>query len=112
VNACYHFLQSLSSCLLSKNIKIKIKRTRILPVVLYGCETWPLTVREECRLRVYENRVLSRIFGPEREEGAGGWRRLCNEECHNLYTSPNINRLMKSRRMRGAGHGWEKCIQF
>jgi hypothetical protein len=64
-NACYHSVQNLlSSSLLSKNLKIKIYRTIILPVVLYGCETWPLTLREECRLRVFENRVLRRIFGP------------------------------------------------
>ena len=75
----------LSSTLLSKNLKIKIYRTKILPVVLYGCETWSLTLREERRLRVFENMVLRRIFGPKRHEVTGEWRKLYNEE---LYTSP------------------------
>jgi len=71
-NACYRSVQNLlSSCLLSKNLKIKIYRTIILPVVLYGCETWSLTLREERRLRVFENRVLRRIFGPKRDEVTG-----------------------------------------
>ena len=68
----------LSSSLLSKNIKIKIYRTVILPVVLYGCETWSLTLREERRVRVFENRVLRGIFGPERDEVTGEWRKLHN----------------------------------
>ena len=73
-NACYHSVQNLlSSSLLSKNLKIKIYRTIILPVVLYGCETWPLTLREGRRLRVFENRVLRRIFGPKRDEVTGEW---------------------------------------
>ena len=68
-NACYHSVQNiLSSSLLSKNLKIKIYRIIILPVVLYGCQTWLLTLREERRLRVFENRVLRRIFGPEGDE--------------------------------------------
>jgi hypothetical protein len=62
-----------------KNLKIRIYKTIVLPVVLYGCETWFLTLREEHRLRVFENRVL-RIFGPKRNEVAGGWRKLHNEE--------------------------------
>jgi hypothetical protein len=74
-----------------------------LPVVLYGCETWSLTLREEDRLRVFENRVL-RIFGPKRDEVTGGWRKLLNEELLNLYSSPSIFRMIKSRRMRWAGH--------
>jgi len=75
-NACYHSVQNLlSSSLLSKNLKINIYRTIILPVVLYGCETWSLTLREECRLRVYENRVLRRLFGPKRDEVTGEWRK-------------------------------------
>jgi hypothetical protein len=78
--ACYHSLQNiLSSSLLSKNVKIKIYRTIILPVVLYGCESWSLTLREECRLRVFENRVLRRIFGPKRDEVTGEWKRLHND---------------------------------
>jgi len=76
-NACYHSVQNiLSSRLLSKNLKIKIHRTIILPVVLYGCETWSLTLREERKLRVSENMVLRRIFGPRRDEVTGEWRRL------------------------------------
>jgi hypothetical protein len=70
----------LSSSLISKNVKIKVYRTIIMPIVLYGCETWSLTLREECRLRVFENRVLRRILGPRRGEVTGKWRRLHNEE--------------------------------
>jgi hypothetical protein len=73
-------------------------------VVLYGCETWSLTVREEHKLRVFENRVLRRIFGPTRDGVTGGWRKLHNEGIHNLYSSPSIIRIIKSRRMRWAGH--------
>jgi len=94
----------LSSSLLPKNVKIKIYRTIILPVVLYGCETWSLTLREERRLWVFENRVLRRIFGPRRDEVIGKWRKLHNDELHDLYPSPNIVRVMKSRRMRWAGN--------
>jgi hypothetical protein len=94
----------LSSRLLSKNIKIRIYKTIILPVVLYGCDTWSLTLREEHTLRVFENRVLRRIFGPKRDEVTGDWRKLHNEELHNLSSSPNIIRIIKSRRMRWAGH--------
>jgi hypothetical protein len=79
-------------------------KTIILPVVLYGCETLFLTLREEHRLRVFENRVLRRIFGPKRDEVTGGWRRLHNEELHGLYSSPSIVRVIKARRMRWAGH--------
>jgi hypothetical protein len=102
--ACYHSVQNLSSSrLISKNLKIKIYKTVILPVVLYGCETWSLTLGEEHGLRVFENRVLRRIFGPQREED-GSWRKLHNDELHNLNSSPNIVRVIKSRRMRWAGH--------
>jgi hypothetical protein len=94
----------LSSHLLSRNVKVKIYKTIILPVVLNGCETWYLTLREEHRLRVFENRVLRRIFGPKRDEVMGEWRKLHNEEHHNLYSSPDIIRQIKSRRMRWAGH--------
>jgi hypothetical protein len=90
--------------MLSKNLKIKIYRTVILPVVLYGCETWSLTLREERRLRVFENTVLRRIFGPGRDEVTGERRRLHNEELIDLYSSPNILRVIKWRRMRWAGH--------
>jgi hypothetical protein len=93
----YHSVQNLlSSHLISKNIKIRIYKNLILPVVLYGCETWSLTLREENRLR--------RIFGPKREEVTGGWRKLYNEELHNLYSSPSIIIVIMSRRMRWAGH--------
>jgi hypothetical protein len=104
-NACHHSVQSLlSSRLLPRNVKVKIYKTKILPVVLYGCETWYLTLREEHRLRVFENRVLRRIFEPKRDEVTGEWRKLHNEEFHNLYSSPDIIRQVKSRRMRWAGH--------
>ena len=88
----------------SKNLKIKICRSIILRVVLYGCETWSLILREEHRLRVFENRVLRRIFGPKRDGLTGEWRKLHNEELNDLYSSPNIERVIKSRRMRWAVH--------
>jgi hypothetical protein len=94
----------LSSRLLSWNVKVKIYKTIILPVVLYGCETLSRTLREDHRLRVFENRVLRRIFGPKRDDVTGEWRKLHNEELHNLHSSPDINRQVKSRRMRWAGH--------
>jgi hypothetical protein len=73
-------------------------------VVLYGCETWSLTVREEHKLRIFENKVLRTIFGPKRDGVTGGWRKLHNEELHNLYSSPRVIRIIKLRRMRWAGH--------
>jgi hypothetical protein len=85
-NACYHSVQNLlSSHLLSKNLKIRIYKTILLPVILYGCETWSLTLRKEDRLRVFENRMLRRIFGPKRDEVTGGWKTLHNEELRDLY---------------------------
>jgi hypothetical protein len=74
----------------SKNVKIRIYKTIVLLVVLYGCETWSLTLREEHRLRVFENRVLRRIFGPKTDEVTGDWRRLPNKELRDLYSSPSI----------------------
>ena len=85
-------------------LKIKIYRIIILPVVLYGCETWSLTLRKERQLRVFENRVLRRVFGPKREEVTGEWGKLHNEELSDLCSLPNIVRVVKSRRMRWAGH--------
>jgi hypothetical protein len=73
----------------------------ILPVVLYGCESWLLTLREECRLRVFENKVLKRIFGPKRDELTVEWRRLHNDELYALYSSPNNIRVIKSRKQMG-----------
>jgi hypothetical protein len=103
-NAYYYSVQNLlSSRLISKNLKIKIYKTVILPVVLYGSETWSVSLREERRQRIFENRLLRRIFGPKREED-GSWRKLHNDELHSLYSSPNIVRVIKSRRMRWAGH--------
>jgi len=94
----------LSPRLLSKNLKIKIYRTIILPVVLYGCETWLLTLQEERKLRVFQNMVLRKIFGPRRDEVMGEWRRLHNEELNDLNSLPSIVQVIKSRRMRWAGH--------
>jgi len=103
-NACYHSVQNLlSSRLLSKSLKIKIYRTIILPVILYGCETWSLTLREERKLRVFQNMVLRRIFGRRRDEITGEWRRLHNEELNDLYSSPSTVQVIKSRKMTWAG---------
>jgi hypothetical protein len=85
----------LSSRLLSKNTKIKIYRTIILPVVLYGCETWSLTLKEEHRPRVFENNILRRVFGPKRDEVTGKWRKLHNKDLNDLYSSPNIVQVIK-----------------
>jgi hypothetical protein len=90
-NACYHLVQNLlSSRLLSKNLKVKIYKTIVLRVVVYGCETWSLIVREEYKLR-----VLSRIFVPKRDGVTEGWRKLHNEKLYNLYSSPSIIRIIK-----------------
>jgi len=97
-------VESFVSWLLSKITKIKIHRNIVLPLVLYGCETWSFTLREERRLRVFEDRVLRRIFGPKRDEVTGEWRKLHNEELNDLYFPPNIIWVMKSRRMTLPGH--------
>jgi hypothetical protein len=111
-NACYHLVQNLlASRLLPKYLKITIYNTIILPVVLYGCETWSLTLREEHRLGAFENRVLRRISGPERDEVTGEWRKLLNEELHDIYSSPSYIRIINVRMMRWAGHAarmWQK----
>ncbi|KAJ4450565.1 hypothetical protein ANN_01992 [Periplaneta americana] len=105
VNACYYSVEKLlSSSLLSKNLKVRVYKTVILPVVLYGCEAWTLTFREEQRLRVFENKVLRKIFGAKRDEVTGEWRKLHNAELHALYSSPDIIRNIKSIRLRWAGH--------
>jgi hypothetical protein len=90
-NACYRSVQNLlSPRLLSKNLKIIIYKTIILPVILHGCETWSLTLREEHRLRVFENRVLRKIFGSKWDEVTGEWRKLQKKKLHDLYSSPSI----------------------
>jgi hypothetical protein len=117
-NACYHSVQNLlSSSLLSKNIKIEIYRNIILTLNLYGCETWSLTLKEKRRLWISENRVLRRIFEPKRNKVTGEWRKLHNDEHNDLFSSLNIVRVIKSRRMRWAWHvacmgRAEVCIGF
>ena len=93
----------LSSSLLSTNLKIYTCKTIILPIVSYGCETWSLTLGEGCSLRLFENRVLRRIFESKRDKVTDKWRKLHNERLHNLY-SPNNLRVIKLRRIRWAGH--------
>jgi hypothetical protein len=103
-NSCYHSVQDLlSSHLLSKSIRIRIHKSIILPVVLYGSETCSVTLREEQRQKVFANRVLRTIFRPKRDEMTEGWRKLHSEEFHNLYSLPSIIRMMKSRRWDGSG---------
>jgi len=96
-------IRKLKDCIYGTTILILIYLLTaiiILPFVLYGCETWSLTLREERKLRVFENIVLRRIFGPRRDEVTGEWRRLHNEELNDLYCSPNTVRVIKWRRMR------------
>jgi hypothetical protein len=100
-------IRSRTFCLLGcclKNVKIGIYTTIILPVDLHGCKIWSLALREEHRLRMFENRVLRRIFGLKRDEVTGEWKKLHNDELHDLYSSPSVIRMIKSMRMRWAGH--------
>jgi hypothetical protein len=112
----FAIIQSKIFCLpllYKRKLRIKIYKTVILPVVVYGCETWSLTLGEEHRVRVFENRVWRKISGPKREED-GPWRKLRDDELHGLYSSPNNVRVIKSRRMRWAGHVariGEGCLQ-
>jgi hypothetical protein len=99
----FYYPKSFVFRLISKNLNIKIYKTVILPVVVFRCETWSLTLREKYRLRVFENRMLRKIFGTKREEGVS-WRKLHNDELHDVYSSLNIVRVIKSRTMRWAGH--------
>jgi hypothetical protein len=113
-NACYHSVQSLlSSCLLSRSVKVKIYKTIILPVVLYGCETFSLTLREEHRLRVFENRVLRSIFGPKRDEVTGEWRKLHSEELYPSQILLGVDQIKENEVGGTCGtHGrGEKCVQ-
>jgi hypothetical protein len=99
-----------SSYILSSHLLYKdIHNTVSLPVISYGCETWYLTLTEEHIVRAFENRVLREIFGSKRDETTGGWRKLHNEELHNLYSSPNI-RMIKSRVMRWGVHKYIKIM--
>jgi len=103
-NTCYHSVQNnLSSSLLSKNGKIKIYRSLILPFVLYGFETWSVTLSEEYRLRVFKNRMLRRIVGPKRDKVTGEQRKLHSQQFYDLYCSPSIIQVIKSRKMSRVG---------
>jgi hypothetical protein len=104
-NICYHSVQNLlSSSLLSKNLQIKEYRSIILSLAVYRCATWSFTLREECRLGVFENRALRRISGSKRDEVPGEWRKLHNKKLNDRYCSPSIVQVIKSRRIRSAGH--------
>jgi hypothetical protein len=114
-NAWYHSMQNLlSSTLLPKNLRNKTYRIIILLVVLYRCETWSFTLREERRLRLFYNRVLGRIFGPQTNEVTGWWRKLHNKEFNYLYSSTNNVRVIKLGRMRWAvrvAHMGDKSVE-
>jgi len=114
-NVCYYSVQNLLFFQFDiQKLKTKIYKTKILRVVLYGCETWSLTLRGERRL-IFENMVLRRIFEPKRGEVTGEWRKLHNVELNDLYFSPNIIRLIKSRRITWVGHVarmWEKRVVY
>jgi len=104
-NACFYSVQKLlTSRLISSKLKLKIYGTVILPVILYGCESWSTTLADEHKLRVFENKILRKIYGPKRDETTGEWRRLHNEGLHGLYDSPDVVKVMKSRRLRWASH--------
>jgi hypothetical protein len=109
LNTQFYIPKCKSAILLPKNLKVTIYRNIILPVVLYVSVTWSLTLRDERRLRVFENRVLRRIFGPKRDEVTGQWRKLHNEELHDLYCSLTIVRVIKSKSEMGCvcSSGWE-----
>jgi hypothetical protein len=98
----------LSSRPLSKNLKIRIYKTIILPLAVYGCETWSLTLREKCKLRVFENRVLRRISGSQRDGVGGGWSKLHNDELHDLYSSASVIKISTSKRIMWAGYAARK----
>jgi hypothetical protein len=110
-NACYHSVQSLfSSCLLSSNVKVKIGKTIIQSLIFYGCETWSLALREEHRLRVFENGFLRRTSGLKRDEVTGEWKKLLNEELNILYPSPNVTARSNQGEWGGRGmwNAWER----
>jgi len=103
-NGCYYATNTLlKSRLLSRNTKVRIYKTIIKPVFTYGCETWVLTKGEENKFKVFENKVIRKIYGPKKDEETGGLRKLHNDELHALYGSPNINRELKARKIRWAG---------
>ena len=104
MHAIMHYRDFCHPNFSKKNSKLKIYKTVILPVILYGCETWTLTLREDQRLQVFENKFLREIFGPKRDDQTSEWRRLHNSELHDLYGKPDIIRIVKSRRLRWTGH--------